>query len=213
MKRLLDLALVLGTAVVWLPLLLLVALAIAVFQGRPVLFVQQRAGRNAKPFNLCKFRTMSDKRDAQGNLLPDDQRLTRVGKFVRSSSLDELPQLLNVLRGQMSLVGPRPLYMRYVPLYSPRQASRLLVQPGITGWAQINGRNAISWEEKFELDAWYVEHASTRLDIVILLRTIGIVLGRQGIGHGASATIHEFAGSPPEAGPDVMPNPKRRGHG
>jgi len=195
MKRVFDLLMVVIFAPLWVPLLLIVALLIAVFQGRPVLFVQERAGRHAQPFNLFKFRTMSERRDAAGDLLPDDERLTRIGAFVRSTSLDELPQLINVALGQMSLVGPRPLYMRYVPLYGPRQATRLRALPGVTGWAQIKGRNAISWEEKFELDAWYVEQASMKLDFLILLRTVRTVLWRRGIGHGASATIHEFTGS------------------
>jgi lipopolysaccharide/colanic/teichoic acid biosynthesis glycosyltransferase len=194
MKRLFDfLASSLGL------LLLAVPLAVLVLQvrrklGSPVLFTQVRPGLHGKPFRMVKFRTMTDERDASGILLPDAQRLTPFGRFLRSSSLDELPELWNVLRGEMSLVGPRPLLMEYLSLYSPEQARRHEVRPGITGWAQVNGRNAISWEDKFKLDVWYVDNCSLLLDIKILWLTVKKVLVRDGISAAGEATMPRFEG-------------------
>jgi lipopolysaccharide/colanic/teichoic acid biosynthesis glycosyltransferase len=162
--------------------------------GNPVLFTQVRPGLHGKPFRMVKFRTMTDERDANGALLPDVQRLTPFGRFLRASSLDELPELWNVLRGEMSLVGPRPLLMEYLPLYSTQQSRRHEVRPGITGWAQVNGRNAISWADKFELDVWYVDHRSLLLDIRILWLTVRKVLVRDGISAAGEATMPRFEG-------------------
>ena len=162
--------------------------------GSPVLFTQVRPGLHGKPYRMIKFRTMTDARDASGALLPDAQRLTPFGRFLRSSSLDELPELWNVLRGEMSLVGPRPLLMEYLPLYSPEQARRHEVRPGITGWAQVNGRNAISWADKFALDVWYVDHRSLWLDVRILWLTVRKVLMRDGISAAGEATMPKFEG-------------------
>jgi len=168
---------------------------IHLLMGRPALFRQTRIGRGGKPFTFFKFRTMTDARDARGELLPDARRLTRLGRFLRATSLDELPQLWNVLRGDMSLVGPRPLLPQYLPRYDSRQRRRHEVKPGITGWAQINGRNALSWEEKFDLDVWYVDHQSFRLDMKILWLTLLKVLRRDGISQSGHATMPEFMGS------------------
>ncbi len=162
--------------------------------GSPVLFRQVRPGLHGKPFRMVKFRTMTDERDANGALLPDAQRLTPIGRFLRASSLDELPELWNVLRGDMSLVGPRPLLMEYLPLYSPEQARRHEVRPGITGWAQVNGRNSISWADKFALDVWYVDHSSLWLDVRILWLTVRKVLARDGISAAGEATMQRFEG-------------------
>ena len=177
------------------PLLVLLALVIHVKLGSPVVFRQQRPGRQGRPFLIYKFRTMTDQRDAQGNLLPDAQRLTEFGKFLRASSLDELPELWNVLIGEMSLVGPRPLLMHYLELYGPEQMRRHEVRPGITGWAQVNGRNKISWEEKFELDVWYVDNRSFWLDIKIIYLTILKITKREDINQPGKATIEQFKGS------------------
>jgi lipopolysaccharide/colanic/teichoic acid biosynthesis glycosyltransferase len=179
---------------VFMPLFILIAVLVRVNLGRPLFFCQQRPGLRGAPFNMWKFRTMTNSYGSDGHLLPDAQRLTRFGVFLRSSSLDELPELWNVLKGDMSLVGPRPLLMEYVPLYSERQSRRQWVRPGITGWAQINGRNAISWEEKFELDVWYVENRTLWLDIKILLLTIWRVIKRDGISHEGEATVSRFTG-------------------
>ncbi len=194
-KRLLDLV---GAGVGLLllaPLMLLIAILVRVGLGSPVLFRQQRPGLHGKPFTLYKFRTMTDARDAQGNLLPDEQRLTRLGRFLRSTSLDELPELWNVLKGDMSLVGPRPLLMEYLPLYTPEQFRRHGVRPGVTGWAQIRGRNTLTWEERFALDVWYVDHVSLGLDLKILALTLWKVLTREGISHPGSDTMPKFTGS------------------
>src|SRR5690606_37306309 len=180
-KRALDLAIAVPALIVLSPLLLGIALAIRVRMGSPVRFRQERPGLGGRPFRMLKFRTMSDLRDPQGRLLDDAQRLTPLGRWLRRTSLDELPELINVLKGEMSLVGPRPLLMEYLPRYTPEQARRHAVKPGITGWAQINGRNALSWEEKFALDLWYVEHRSLWLDCVILVRTIAAVVSGRGI--------------------------------
>jgi lipopolysaccharide/colanic/teichoic acid biosynthesis glycosyltransferase len=180
--------------VLLLPLLGGIALAIRLTMGRPVLFRQRRPGLHGRPFELLKFRTMLDLRDGRGRALSDVQRLTRLGRLLRNSSLDELPELFNLLRGEMSLVGPRPLLMEYLDRYSPEQARRHDVPPGVTGWAQVNGRNAISWEEKFQLDLWYVDHWSLWLDLRILWLTIGRVLRRDGINSANDATMPEFMG-------------------
>lgn len=194
MKRLFDLiAASLGLFVLALPLLVL-AWQVSRKLGSPVLFAQVRPGLHGKPFRMVKFRTMTDARDANGALLPDAQRLTSFGRFLRASSLDELPELWNVLRGEMSLVGPRPLLMEYLPLYSPEQARRHEVRPGITGWAQVNGRNAISWDDKFALDVWYVDKRCLWLDVRILWLTVRKVLLRDGISAAGEATMPRFEG-------------------
>ncbi|HCS12251.1 MAG: sugar transferase [Zetaproteobacteria bacterium CG06_land_8_20_14_3_00_59_53] len=195
MKRLFDfLVALLMLSVVW-PLLLVLAVLVRIRLGSPVLFSQQRPGLHGKPFFIRKFRTMSDKRDAAGELLPDAERLTAFGRFMRRFSLDELPQLFNVLKGELSLVGPRPLLMEYLPLYSREQARRHEVRPGITGWAQVNGRNAISWEERFRLDVWYVEHQSFWLDMKILWMTLLKVVRSEGVSQQGHATMEKFRGS------------------
>lgn len=193
-KRLLDGVLAAFGLVVLSPLMLVVALAVRSHLGVPVLFRQERAGKNGRPFYMVKFRTMTEGRDARGQLLRDAERLTPLGRFLRSSSLDELPELWNVLKGEMSLVGPRPLPVRYLPRYSPAQARRHTVTPGITGWAQINGRNAQTWEERFELDLWYVEHRTFSLDLKILFLTVWKVIRREGISAEGEATMPEFTG-------------------
>ena len=180
---------------IWVPVLLLVALWVRFRLGSPVFFTQERPGLRAKSFELIKFRTMTDQRDEAGNLLSDTERLTPFGQWLRSTSLDELPELWNVLRGEMSLVGPRPLLKQYVPLYSKHQFRRHDVLPGVTGWAQVNGRNAISWEEKFDLDVYYVDHHSLVLDIKILWMTIMAVFRRHGIQAPGDATMPVFEGS------------------
>jgi sugar transferase EpsL len=194
-KRVVDLALAAAGLIVLAPLLAGLVLLVRVNLGSPVLFCQRRAGRHGVPFTLFKFRTMTDARDSQGNLLPDQDRLNRCGRFLRAASLDELPQLWNVLRGEMSLVGPRPLLLQYVGRYSSRQARRLEVQPGITGWAQIRGRNALGWNERFELDVWYVEHRTLWLDLRILVLTVWKTLRREGISAAGHATMPEFEGA------------------
>lgn len=194
-KRAFDLLLTIpGLAVLALPLLTL-GLLIRLRLGAPVLFRQIRPGFKGQPFTLYKFRTMTDERDAAGRLLPDEQRLTGLGRFLRSFSLDDLPNAFNVLRGEMSVVGPRPLLMEYLERYSPEQARRHDVLPGITGWAQVNGRNALTWEDKFRLDVWYVDHWSLALDIRILALTAWKVLRREGISQPGFATAEEFRGS------------------
>jgi len=195
LKRATDFFMALFGLLVLFPLLLLLALLIRIHLGRPVLFRQLRPGLNGKPFKMIKFRTMRDAVDPNGDLLPDSERMTRIGLLLRSTSLDELPELWNVLKGEMSLVGPRPLLMDYLPLYNPRQAMRHNVRPGITGWAQVNGRNAISWEEKFELDCWYVENRSLWLDIKILWMTVEGVFHRSGISQEGHVTMEPFRGS------------------
>ena len=189
MKRLLETILVLVTAPLWLPLLAVVAAAVRIAEGAPVMFRQERAGLGGRPFVMMKFRTM---RAGDGS---DAERMTRFGRFLRSTSLDELPQLLHVLSGKMSLVGPRPLPTAYLPRYSPEQARRHEVRPGITGWAQVNGRNALSWDEKFRLDVWYVDHRSLLLDAKILLMTVFRTASRDGINHSGSETMEEFTGN------------------
>jgi sugar transferase EpsL len=177
------------------PVFIGTAILVRIKLGSPILFTQIRPGLHSQPFKMMKFRTMTDERDEQGKLLPDSERLTTFGKFLRSSSLDELPELLNVLKGDMSLVGPRPLLMEYLPLYSVEQARRHHAKPGITGWAQINGRNAISWEQKFSLDVWYVDNQSLLLDIKILFLTVWKVFKREGISAAGEATMTKFTGN------------------
>ena len=195
MKRALDVLLVLMAAPLWIPVLLLLIALVRLSLGRPALFRQLRPGLHAVPFELVKLRTMTDARDREGRLLPDAARLTPFGRWLRERSLDELPELWNVLKGDMGLVGPRPLLLEYLPMYSADQARRHAVRPGITGWAQVNGRNAISWEEKFRLDVWYVDHGTLRLDLAILWRTMRRVLQRHGISADGDATMPKFTGS------------------
>ncbi|HEX4945033.1 MAG TPA: sugar transferase [Blastocatellia bacterium] len=195
MKRMLDFFVALFALLVLSPVLAITALLVRIKLGSPVIFHQTRPGLNARLFRLHKFRTMTDERDANGKLLPDEIRLTPFGKFLRSTSLDELPELWNVLRGEMSLVGPRPLLAKYLERYSPEQARRHEVRPGITGWAQVNGRNALTWEQKFALDVWYVDHHSFWLDIKILALTVWKIMQRDGINEPGQATAQEFMGS------------------
>ena len=196
LKRLIDFLVVFCVlAVIW-PILLLVMLWLYFTnKGTGIFFTQERPGKNGKIFKVIKFKTMTDKRDANGKLLSDAERLTKVGRFVRSTSVDELPQLFNVLKGDMALVGPRPLLPQYLPLYSKEQARRHEVRPGITGWAQVNGRNAISWTKKFELDVWYVDHCSFLLDLKIIFLTIKKVFVREGISSDTSVTMEPFTGN------------------
>ncbi|MEB3220453.1 MAG: sugar transferase [Candidatus Sericytochromatia bacterium] len=204
-KRALDLA-VAGAALLLLwPVMLAVALGVAARLGRPVVFRQVRPGLRGRPFEVLKFRSMSDARGPDGALLPDAERLGGFGAFLRRTSLDELPQLFNVLRGDLSLVGPRPLLVDYLPLYTPEQARRHEVKPGITGWAQVNGRNAITWERRFELDLWYVTHRSWWLDLRILALTAWKVLRREGVSAAGEVTMPRFTGSPGQAGEAQRP--------
>jgi lipopolysaccharide/colanic/teichoic acid biosynthesis glycosyltransferase len=198
-KRSIDVLLVVaGAAILFFPLLFL-AILVRLRLGSPILFRQVRPGLHGRPFEMVKFRTMTDECDASGALLPDHLRLTSFGRWLRSTSLDELPELWNVLKGEMSLVGPRPLLMEYLALYSTEQARRHNVRPGVTGWAQINGRNALSWEDKFVLDVWYVDHQSLALDAKILWLTIRKVLKREGISAAGEVTMPKFTGSRPPA--------------
>ena len=198
-KRLLDVtATLVALALLW-PVMLVIALAVLLTMGRPILFRQRRPGLGGRPFTILKFRTMLDPSDNGGRPTTDTTRLTRLGRFLRGTSLDELPELFNVLRGEMSLVGPRPLLMLYLDRYTPEQARRHEVRPGITGWAQVNGRNAIGWEEKFRLDVWYVDHASLWLDVKILFRTVAMVMRRKGVNAESGVTMREFMGSAAEA--------------
>jgi len=193
-KRLLDLALTIPVLVLISPFLLVIAVLVLITHGRPVLFRQLRPGYRGKPFYVYKFRTMTEDSDEQGNLLPDTHRLTRLGSVLRSYSLDELPEFFHVLTGKMSLVGPRPLLMRYLERYTPEQMRRHDVLPGITGWAQVNGRNTLTWEDKFRYDVWYVDHWSLWLDIKILAITFWVVIKREGINQPGRATADEFMG-------------------
>lgn len=195
LKRAFDIVFSAGWLIFFGPLLLVVAILVRLKLGSPVLFIQERPGLRAKPFRMVKFRTMTDARGSDGELLPDEQRLTSFGKFLRATSLDEFPEMWNVLIGDMSVVGPRPLLMRYVPRYSPFQARRMEVKPGVTGWAQVNGRNLLSWEEKFALDVWYVDHRTYWLDMKIVVRTFFKVFARTGINSGEGKTMEEFWGS------------------
>ena len=195
MKRSFDLVLGVPATLLLFPVALAIAFLVRVLLGSPVLFRQRRPGLGGQPFDMVKFRSMSDARDASGRLLPDDVRLGRFGRWLRASSLDELPELYNVLRGEMSLVGPRPLLMEYLPLYSDQQRRRHEMPPGITGWAQVNGRNALSWDEKFALDVWYVEHWSLSLDLRILWLTFLRVVARDGIAQEGQVTAAKFKGN------------------
>ena len=195
MKRLLDIIISLSALILLAPLYAIIGYKVKKNLGSPIFFKQIRPGLHTQPFEMVKFRTMKDATDSSGNLLPDSMRMTAFGKMLRSSSLDELPELWNVLKGDMSLVGPRPLLMEYVPLYNKEQTRRHEMRPGITGWAQINGRNAISWEEKFKLDVWYVDHQSLKLDLKILLLTIKKVFIKEGISSSGEVTTSKFTGS------------------
>lgn len=195
-KRGIDFVIVLSVLLVIWPVLLVIYIWLTVANnGAGALFFQERPGKDAKVFKIIKFKTMTDERDAEGNLLPDAQRLTKIGRFVRSTSIDELPQLINVLKGDMALIGPRPLLVKYLPLYSKEQARRHEVRPGITGWAQCHGRNAISWTKKFELDVWYVDNVSLWTDIKVILVTLKKVLCRSDISSATSATMEFFDGT------------------
>ena len=194
-KRVIDFLIVLFVLLFIWPILLIITMWLKIAnKGAGAFFTQDRPGKNGKIFKVIKYKTMTDERDAEGNLLPDAERLTKVGRFVRSTSIDELPQLINVLKGDMALIGPRPLLPQYLPLYSPEQARRHEVRPGITGWAQINGRNAISWTKKFEYDVWYVDHCSFLLDLKIVFLTIKKVFIREGISQEGQATMEFFNG-------------------
>jgi lipopolysaccharide/colanic/teichoic acid biosynthesis glycosyltransferase len=194
LKRAFDIVFSAGWLVGFSPLLLIVAILVRLKLGSPVLFVQERPGLRARPFRMVKFRTMTDARGPDGELLPDEQRLTAFGRFLRSTTLDEFPEMWNVLLGDMSVVGPRPLLMRYVPRYDAFQARRMEVKPGVTGWAQVNGRNSLTWEEKFALDVWYVDHRTFWLDMKIVVLTFFKVFARTGINSDKAATMEEFRG-------------------
>jgi len=194
-KRLFDLTAAVTSVILLTPIFVLIGFFIRIRIGSPVLFKQIRPGFHGRPFTIYKFRTMTGERDEDGNLLPDEKRLTRLGRFLRKSSMDELPELFNVIKGDMSIVGPRPLLMQYLDRYTSEQARRHEVKPGITGWAQVNGRNAIGWEDKFKLDVWYVDNWSAWLDVKIVLMTVWQVLKREGISQTGHATAREFLGS------------------
>lgn len=195
LKRFLDFCISFFALIFFSPILIIVSILLHFAnKGAGVFFLQERPGKDAKIFKIIKFKTMNDERDAEGNLLSDAERLTKLGKFVRSTSIDELPQLINVLKGDMALIGPRPLLVQYLPLYSSEQARRHEVRPGITGWAQCHGRNSISWAEKFKLDVWYVDHVSLKTDIIIILTTIKKVIQRADISQEGSATMEAFNG-------------------
>jgi lipopolysaccharide/colanic/teichoic acid biosynthesis glycosyltransferase len=205
-KRLFDIISSAAGLIVISPLLVVLAVLVRLKLGSPILFRQQRPGLGGKAFVIYKFRTMTDQRDASGNLLPDEQRLPAFGRFLRSTSFDELPELLNVLKGDMSIVGPRPLMMKYLGRYSPEQARRHEVKPGITGWAQTNGRNAIFWEDKFKLDVWYVDNWTFWLDMKIIFNSVWMVIAREGITQQGKATMDEFMGTPQN---DAVERPQR----
>ena len=195
MKRIIDILISSGLLLIFLPLLLLISMINVFFNKGKILFIQDRTGYNGKVFKIIKFKTMNDNANNKGELLPDGERLTIFGRFLRFSSLDELPTLWNVLMGQMSLVGPRPLLVKYLDRYNDNQLRRLEVKPGLTGWAQINGRNSISWEEKFQYDVWYVDNQSLKLDLIIIFKTIGQVIRGKGISHKNHPTMEEFMGT------------------
>lgn len=205
-KRLFDVISSIAGLIVISPLLVVLAVLVRFKLGSPILFRQQRPGLGGKAFVIYKFRTMTDQCDASGNLLPDEQRLPAFGRFLRSTSFDELPELFNVLKGDMSIVGPRPLMMKYLSRYSPEQARRHEAKPGITGWAQINGRNAISWEDKFKLDVWYVDNWTFWLDMKIILKSIWMVIAKEGITQQGRATMDEFMGTPQN---DTVEHPQK----
>ena len=194
-KRIFDILFSVIGLIILAPLLLIISILIAIQLGRPIFFYQLRPGLNGKPFKIIKFRTLTNEKNTNGDFLPDSQRLTKLGSFLRSTSLDELPELINVLKGDMSLVGPRPLRMSYLPLYNEKQMCRHHVRPGITGWAQVNGRNTISWEKKFEYDVWYVDNQSFWLDVKIILLTVKKVFSREGINQSENITMEPFRGS------------------
>jgi sugar transferase EpsL len=194
-KRIFDFIAALIGLIILSPVILMTAILVRIFLGTPILFRQQRPGYKGHSFFIHKFRTMTDRLDPDGNLLPDSERLTPFGRFLRSLSLDELPELFDILRGEMSFVGPRPLLMQYLPLYSPEQARRHDVMPGLTGWAQVNGRNATDWPTRFKLDVWYVDHRSFWLDIKIILMTFGKVFKRSGVNQEGQATVEYFTGN------------------
>ena len=195
-KRLIDFIIVFCILMIIWPILLLISIWLHFAnKGTGTFFMQERPGKHGKIFKVIKYKTMTDERDENGNLLPDEKRLTKIGKFIRSTSIDELPQLINVLKGDMALIGPRPLLPQYLPLYSKEQARRHAVRPGITGWAQVNGRNAISWTKKFELDVWYVDHCSFLLDLKIIFLTVKKVFVREGISSDTSVTMEAFTGN------------------
>lgn len=194
-KRLLDFTLSFLALIILSPVLLVTAVLVRIKLGSPIIFHQERPGKSEKIFRLYKFRSMTDECDENGNLLPDNERLTCFGKILRSTSLDELPELWNILRGDMSIVGPRPLLVKYLPLYNEEQRHRHDVRPGLTGWAQANGRNAISWEEKFKLDVWYVQHISFWVDVKVIFMTVKKVFCRDGISSETSVTMEEFSGT------------------
>ncbi len=194
-KRLMDIAIAFPSVIFLSPLILTIAILSRIAIGTPVFFKQDRPGINGDPFTLYKFRTMREARDKYGNLLPDANRLTRLGNILRTTSLDELPELLNIIRGEMSIVGPRPLLMQYMDRYTAEQNRRHEVKPGLTGWCQINGRNALKWEDKLRMDVWYVDNQSFRLDILIILTTVRKVISREGINHQGEATMSEFIGT------------------
>lgn len=196
LKRTLDITVSFSALIVSAPVILGTAIVINKKIGKPIFFKQTRPGKDEKPFEILKFRTMTDERDLNGELLPDKDRMTKTGDFIRKTSIDELLQLINVLKGDLSLVGPRPLLMDYLPLYTEEQRKRHLVKPGITGWAQVNGRNTISWEEKFKLDVWYVENQSFKLDMFILYKTIMNVIKRKDITATNHVTMEKFRGNP-----------------
>ena len=194
-KRMLDIVLSLAFILLFWWVYVIIALLVRVKLGSPVLFRQQRPGKDGKVFDMVKYRTMTDQRDEKGDLLPDEMRLTKFGKLLRATSLDELPEIFLILKGDLSIIGPRPLLVSYLPLYNEHQKRRHEVKPGLTGYAQVNGRNAISWEEKFDLDVWYVDHVSFVTDIKILFKTVQVVFKRSGISSGTSETMEAFVGS------------------
>ena len=194
LKRAFDIIFSLAWLIGFSPLLIVVGILVRIKLGSPIFFIQERPGKDAKPFRMVKFRTMTDARDEAGNLLCDEVRLTPFGKFLRSTTLDEFPEMWNVLVGDMSVVGPRPLMMRYLPRYNKFQARRMEMKPGVTGWAQINGRNAISWDEKFSLDVWYIDNSSFWLDLKIVVKTFFVVINRRNINSSKAATMEEFEG-------------------
>ncbi|HMU93794.1 MAG TPA: sugar transferase [Anaerolineales bacterium] len=193
-KRIFDFIFALIALIIFSPVLIVTAILVRVFIGAPILFTQQRPGYKGRPFNIYKFRSMTNRIARDGSLLPDAERLTRFGRILRSLSLDELPELFNILRGEMSFVGPRPLLMEYLPLYSPEQMRRHDAMPGLTGWAQVNGRNALDWPSRFRLDVWYVDHWSFWLDLRIILMTVGKVIAREGVNQAGQSTVEYFKG-------------------
>ena len=197
-KRLLDFLLSLIAFIILMPLMLIIALLVCIKLGRPVIFKQMRPGKNEKIFTLYKFRTMTNEKDEKGNLLPDEKRLTKFGKFLRSTSLDELPELINIIKGDMSIVGPRPLLLEYLPLYNEEQKKRHIVKPGLTGLAKINGRNNLNWEERFKEDVYYTENISFYMDVKIILKTVEKVIKRENISEDGNATVRKFEGSEKE---------------